>query len=162
MTKHFVRSPYNYDRDQASRESGLECKDKSLARQEFAEESNINYIADRYGLTGEMPQVLRLPAYGDFTGIFDFQSAQNQVRQAMEGFMTLPAKLRARFHNNPQELLEFLGDPENRPEAERLGLVNKPSEATTMAAVPSTDTKGAPLAPAAPPAGPTPVKTDTK
>lgn len=124
----FLRTPYNYDRDAASDFHGLKCEDKSLAREEFAEESNINYIAERYGLTGELPQVLQLPMYGDFTGIFDFQTAQNAVVQAKEQFMTLPAKLRARFDNSPQQLLEFLADPENRKEAEFLGLINPQQE----------------------------------
>lgn len=124
----FLRTPYNYDRDAASDYHGLKCEDKSLAREEFAEESNINYIAERYGLTGELPQVLHLPAYGDFTGIFDFQTAQNAVANAREQFMSLPAKLRGRFDNDPQKLLEFLSDDSNRKEAEFLGLVEPKKE----------------------------------
>lgn len=122
----FVRSAYNYDMDAAR--SAIHCKDKSLAQQEFKAESDINFIADRYGLTGELPQVLDLPKYGDFTGVFDFQSAQNVVVQAKQQFMTLPAKLRARFHNSPQELLQFLEDPENRKEAIAIGLVQEPPQ----------------------------------
>jgi len=73
-----------------------------------------------------MPQVANPPMYGDFTGIFDFQTAQNAVIHAKQQFMELPAKLRARFDNSPQKLLEFLDDPENRNEAEFLGLVQAP------------------------------------
>lgn len=125
----FMRTPYNYDMDEASEATGLSCPDKSLAQQEFKEESDINYIAERYGLTGEMPQVLDLPQYGDFTGIFDFQTAQNAVVEAKQQFMTLPAKMRARFNNSPQALLEFLADEDNRKEAEFLGLVKPPHDA---------------------------------
>lgn len=124
----FVRSPYNYDMEEASNESAIHCKDPSLAQQQFAEESDINFIADRYGLTGELPTVLSLPAYGDFTGIYDFQSANNAVIAAKQQFLTLPAKLRARFDNDPQKLLTFLSDDENRPEAEFLGLVEPRKE----------------------------------
>lgn len=130
MKPPFVRAQYNYDTDQASRESGLDCKDKSLAQQHFRDEVDINTIVERFGLTGMLPQVIALPQSGDFTGIFDFQSAMNTVRLAQEQFMALPAKMRARFHNNPQELLVFLEDDENRPEAEKLGLV-KPVEKPT-------------------------------
>jgi len=42
--------------------------------------------------------------------------------------MELPAKMRARFHNDPQELLEFISNEENRAEAEKLGLVAKKPE----------------------------------
>lgn len=144
MKPPFIRSQYNYDTDQASRESGLDCKDKSLAQQHFRDEVDINTIVERFGLTGMLPQVTALPQSGDFTGIFDFQSALNTVRLAQEQFMALPAKMRARFHNNPQELLVFLEDDENRPEAEKLGLV-KPVEKPTPPPEP------APKAPETPP-----------
>lgn len=126
MTLPFVRNPYNYDVNEASDQAGLKCEDQSLTQQSFLEESDINFIAERYGLTGELPQVLHIPQYGDFTGVFDFQSAQNAVRLALEQFMELPAKVRARFDNNPQKLLDFMDDPENKPEAELLGLITKP------------------------------------
>lgn len=122
------RQSLDYDTNKESDLSAILCKEPTLTQQQFLEESDINFIADRYGLTGEMPQVQQLPSYGDFTGIYDFQSAQNSVRRATEQFMTLPAKLRAKFDNQPQKLLAFLEDPDNRAEAEFLGLVNKPEE----------------------------------
>ena len=38
--------------------------------------------------------------------------------------MALSAEIRSRFGNDPQNLILFLEDPSNRPEAEKLGLVN--------------------------------------
>src|SRR5262245_32664589 len=110
MREVFLRSPYNYDMDLASLESGLECKDESLTQQQFAEESDINTIVERFGLSGELPSIVSLPSYGDFTGISDFQSAMNAVVAAEKSFMELPAKLRARFDNDPQKLLEFVAN----------------------------------------------------
>lgn len=110
----------------ASNETGLHCKDQTKTQQQFKDETNILTIVERFGLTGEMPQVLHLPQYGDFTGIFDYQSAQNTIRFAQEQFMALPADLRARFHNDPQELLEFVENGDNKDEAIKLGLVEKP------------------------------------
>lgn len=121
----FLRTAYNYDTDAASLETGLQCKDQSLTQQQFLEESDINFIANRYGLTGEMPTVKEPPAYGDFTGVFDYQTAQNALRSAQEAFMELPAKIRSRFQNEPQNLLEFLHDEENRDEAVKLGILTK-------------------------------------
>lgn len=123
------RSANNYNALAWSNYTGLKCEDPSLTQQQFAEESDINFIADKFKLTGEMPQVLDLPQYGDFTGIFDFQTAHNSVIEANKQFMTLPAKMRARFDNNPQKLLEFLENEENRDEAIFLGLVKRPEEA---------------------------------
>lgn len=136
----------NYDTNAESDKSAIHCEDPTLTQQQFVEESDINYIAERYGLTGEMPQVLDLPHYGDFSEIFDFQTAQNQVIEAKRQFMTLPAKIRARFRNSPQELLEFLADTDNKDEAIALGLVNKPQAPLQS----TSDTPPTP-APAAPP-----------
>lgn len=94
MKKEFVRSPYNYDSDEASDESGLMCLDESLTEQEHVEEADINYIADKFMRTGEMPQILQLPTAGDFDGIFDFQTAMNTIKQAKDEFMSLPARVR--------------------------------------------------------------------
>ena len=124
----FVRNPYNYDADEASRVSGLECLDAGRTQQQFAEESDINTIVRRFGLTGQLPDEVRVPQSGDFTGIVDYQSAMNAVRQAEEGFMELPPDLRYRFGNDPQRLLEFMEDGSNLEEARKLGLVNKAPE----------------------------------
>lgn len=122
----FVRNPYNYDVDKASHETALRCEDESLTQQQFLEESDINYIAERFMKTGEMPQVLQMPTAGDFGEIFDFQSAMNLIKHAKDEFMTLPAKVRSRFDNDPAKLINFLEDTDNRDEAIALGLIPKP------------------------------------
>lgn len=128
MTKNyrdheFVRNPNNYDADKLSDQTGLLCEDESLTHQEFVEESDINYIAEKFMKTGEIKQVLHLPTQGDFEGIFDFQTAMNTIVQAKQEFMSLPAKIRSRFDHDPQKLLEFIYNPANRKEAEGLGLI---------------------------------------
>lgn len=129
MKKEFIRNPYNYDSDALSEETGLRCEDESRTEQEHAEEADINYIADRFLRTGEAPQVLNLPTPMDFDGIFDFQTAMNTIAQAREEFMTLPAKVRTRFSNDPAQLLEFVNNNENREEAIKLGFIPKPEPA---------------------------------
>lgn len=131
MKLPFLRTPYNYDRNLAGDESGLKCEDPTLTQQQFREEADINTLVERFHLTGEIPQLTELPSYGDFTGIFDYQTAMNALVATRETFQSLPAKLRARFHNDPQEFLEFCNDSENRPEALKMGLL-KP-EATPPA-----------------------------
>ena len=118
----FLRSPYNYDMSKASDEAGLFCDDPSLTQQQFAEESDINFIVDRFMKTGHLPTPATMPQYAEYDGVFDFQSAMNVVRQADENFMRMDAKVRARFHNSPQEFLEFFANPDNVDEAVRLGL----------------------------------------
>lgn len=123
MKAPFVRSPYNYDMDAASLESGTECRDPHLAQQQFLEESDINTIVERFGLNGEMPASPVVPTFGDFSEVRDFHSAMNAVVKAQGDFMELPAKVRARFSHDPQQLLEFLADASNRKEAVALGLI---------------------------------------
>lgn len=127
----FLRAPFNYDVDKASEESGLSCDpDEGMTQQQFADECDINKIVERFGLTGALPENLRMPVSGDFTGVTDFHSAMNIVRLAEEEFMRVPAKVRERFANDPGALMAFLDDPGNRDEAVKLGLVNPPAEKT--------------------------------
>jgi len=122
----FIRNPYNYDTLAASNESGLRCEDATRTQQHFKEETDINNILRQFNLTGQLPNKTLSPRYGDFSGIGDYHSALNQVIAAEGEFMTLPAQLRARFDNDPQELIEFLNNPENKDEAVKLGLISKP------------------------------------
>ncbi|WNK12854.1 MAG: internal scaffolding protein [Microvirus sp.] len=119
----FCRSAFNYDTDAASDESALLCLDETRTQQQFADEVDINTIVRNFNLTGELPKDLRAPTFSDFEGIFDFQSAMNQVIEAQGAFMQMPAEVRTRFHNNPQAFVEFCSKPENVEEMTKLGLV---------------------------------------
>lgn len=115
--------------DQASLAFGIDFDPaEGRTQQEFAEEADINTIVRRFGLTGELPENVRIPQSGDFTGVTDYHSALNLIREADEGFMELPAELRARFEHDPGRLMAFLEDASNKDEAIKLGLVNKPPE----------------------------------
>jgi phage internal scaffolding protein len=120
----FLRTAYNYDLDAASNESGLHCEDASLTQQHFKDECDINNILRQFNVTGLLPEATLTPRYGDFTGISDYHSALNQVIAAEDEFMRLPAELRARFENDPAQLIDFLDKSENKDEAIKLGLVN--------------------------------------
>jgi len=123
----FVRSPYNYSMDEASVSSGLVCEDPSLADQASLPETDLNLMMKRFGQGAELPEGFRAPRYGDFDQVSDFQTAMNAVRRAQESFDSLPAAMRSRFHNSPQELLEFLEDASNLDEAVKLGIVDAPA-----------------------------------
>lgn len=101
----------------------LECLDESLAIQSAEEESNINTIVRRFGITGELPNDLKMPQSGDFTGVPDFHTAMCMVRKSQEEFLRVPAEIRARFSNDPQLLMNFLDDDSNRDEARKLGFL---------------------------------------
>lgn len=105
----------------------LYCDDPSLTKQSFAKECDINNVIKNWTRGGVATHVnTREAFYGDFTSSVDYHYALNSCIQAEESFMTLPAELRARFNNDPSELLSFLDDSKNEAEAIELGLVTKP------------------------------------
>ena len=132
MKVPFLRTPYNYDTIAASNESGLACEEPTLAQQQFRDECDINNILRQFNITGQLPDTPLSPRYGDFSGIGDYHSALNAVIAAEDQFMALPANLRARFGNDPAQLIDFLGDENNRSEAEKLGLLEVPKAESTV------------------------------
>lgn len=122
-----VRTRFNYSMDLVSEHTGLSCPEPTRTQQNFKEECDINTIVRRFGITGQLPENLRMPQYIDYEGVFDFQSAMNAVLDAEAAFMTIPAEIRARFQNDPQQFLEFCSRPENHAEAVKLGLATPPA-----------------------------------
>lgn len=111
----------------------LECKDPSLTQQSFKDEVDINVLLERFKVTGAVPQGIRLPQYGDFSGVSDYRSALDAVNAARHSFMDLPAKIRDKFANDPQRFLEFCSDPKNADELISMGLATKSPETTVDA-----------------------------
>lgn len=138
------------DFEDRSNESGLKCSDPSRAKQSFKDECDINTIVRRFGITGQLPVGVRMPTYGDFTEVQDFQGAMNAIAQAREAFDQMPAHVRKRFDNDPQRFVEFCSDEGNREEAVKLGLVAP----KVLDLVPAPAVVAAPAAPAAPVAAP--------
>ena len=124
MKGPFLRTAYNYDRNEAGDESGLDCSvEPSMTHQSFQEECDINTLIMRFGLGGALPVGQRAPTYGDFSGVSDYQQALNAIISADEAFMTMPANVRARFQNDAAQFVDFCSKEENREEAVKLGLV---------------------------------------
>lgn len=133
MKKVFIRNPYNYDGDAVSVENGIVFNDPSLAQQHMKEECDLNVIIERFGV-GAVAVMPLDSSYGDFTGVSDYHTALNKINATEEQFMTLPAKIRAKFDHDPFKLVNFLMDEANRSEAIELGLVN--GEMTASVIVP--------------------------
>lgn len=112
----------NYDTDAAGDESGLLCKDPSLAIQSQKDDADINVIMKRFGVTGAVPAVALPPEFGDFTADLDFRGVMDIMNAAERSFMSLSADVRARFLNDPVRFVEFASDPANIDEMRKLGL----------------------------------------
>lgn len=110
-------------------------KSPGRTRQEDLERSNINNIVSRYHKTGELPVKNREVFFADVSALPDFQSAMEIVDKAREGFMSLPAVVRALHDNDPAKFVDWTADPANRDEMVRMGLLDAPDEVTEQAAI---------------------------
>jgi phage internal scaffolding protein len=119
----FLRTQFNYDHNAASNASGLVCEEPTRAQQHHKDECDINVILERFGKTGQVPVNAISGNYGDFSGVHDYHTAMNALIAAESEFGALPAQIRNRFANDPANLVQVLDNPDNRAEAEKLGLV---------------------------------------
>lgn len=95
-------------------------------KQQFKDECDINNIMKKYERNLMLDHVNRYGGqYADVTGDVDYQTALNTIISAEEAFFSIPAKIRARFENDPQRFLEFVSDPSNREEMGKMGLLKK-------------------------------------
>ena len=110
----FFRTPYNFDTSSSSLESSLECLDVSLTRQDDADQADINFIVNQFLKTGELPQDVRVPQYGDFSDATDYKTSLDLVRRAEQAFGEFPADVRARFNHDVGAFLDaaYKGDVE--------------------------------------------------
>lgn len=103
--------------------------DQSKTVQSARDDADINVIVKRMARTGVMPTTARVPTQGDFTDqVTNYHTAINLIRTAEMEFLKLPAKIRSKFKNDPQNLMDFLVDPQNNEESYKLGLRIKPPE----------------------------------
>jgi phage internal scaffolding protein len=129
-----VKNPITYDRDKNSAVATMRFSKPSLTKQSFRDECDINTILRKFNVTGQLPVGSVQPQYGDFSGITDYQSALNAVMAAQDSFLQLPAKVRAKFDNDPALFVEFASNEANKDEMKALGLL---SQETAQAVVTS-------------------------
>ncbi|WNK14372.1 MAG: internal scaffolding protein [Microvirus sp.] len=132
------RNPYNYDTDYASQATSLLTTEASLTQQQFKDEADINTIAERFGLTGKMPEAVYQPTFGDFTGVTDFQTALHAIQVADASFLAMPSAIRERFQNDSQAFVAFCSDERNAEEFKTLGLTKQaPPVPPTLPSLPT-------------------------
>ena len=138
-----VKNPITYDRDKNSDSAKLVFSKPSRTQQHFRDECDINTILERFNITGQLPAGSVQPQYGDFSGITDYQSALNAVMAAQDSFLELPAKIRAKFDNDPALFVEFASDEANKDEMKAMGLLRQET-AQAVVSSPSEPVKGEP------------------
>lgn len=129
-------------------EEGVEVPERSMTKQEFSEECDINNImklaARTNGLVSHVNQFNG--QYMDVSQGLSFQESMNNVLRGQEMFNSLPADIRSRFENDPGKFLDFVIDPNNKDEMRKIGLL-KPEPAAPITA-PAGSASAAPGTPA--------------
>lgn len=99
---------------------------KSLTKQAHKDEVDINQILRKHErglIVDHLNQ--HQGSYGNFIDAPDYHTALNRINDANAAFMTIPADIRARFHNDAAEFLDFVQDPSNLDEMREMGLAPK-------------------------------------
>lgn len=105
-------------------EKGIDIPSKT--QKQFAVDADVNTMVQRFrGPPPGLPNASKRPIFGDFANVPDYMSAFNAVSRVQEQYMGLPSSIRKRF-TSPARIIEFISDPENKAEAEKLGLLPKP------------------------------------
>lgn len=112
----------NYDRVLHTLAHGFASNDQSRTVQSQKEEADINYIVKQFGITGKLPQNVRMPTYGDFDVTDDYRTALEAVREAEKSFLAMPSEFRASLGNDPQRFLDFCADEKNLDVLRKYGL----------------------------------------
>lgn len=121
----FLRAPYNYSPDDVSIETGLQCKDPSLADQSQKDECDINTIVDRFGITGHLPESGVMPRYAVLEEVGDFQQYMGRQIAAEEAYNAMPSGLRRIVGSSYRDFLNFVDDPANHEKLVEFGLAVK-------------------------------------
>lgn len=120
MKPHF-RTPY--DENYNPKDHGSINEEPSLTHQSFKEECDINTLLSNMAANGLFPDDHQPLNYKDCVASVDYKTALDIIIQSEDAFYSLEANIRARFNNDPAQLLEFLEDKNNRVEAENLGII---------------------------------------
>lgn len=103
---------------------GIDCTgDSGKTDQSFAKDADINNIVATYHKTGVFPSADGPALFADVSDAPSYQDALQIIINAENAFMSLDAKTRKKFDNDPAQMLSFLEDPKNRSEAAALGML---------------------------------------
>lgn len=125
MKTPLIRLPFDH-----APHAGLICPEETLTKQSFLEECDYNNILAKWQNSGLITHLnAATPIYADVSDVSDYQQSLELIRSAQASFDALSSSIRDRFNNDPAALLRFIQDPNNYPEALRMGLVSPRPEA---------------------------------
>lgn len=98
--------------------------DELITKQEHKEECDINTILKQYQQTGIIAHVQSArPTYEDLPSDVDYQNSMNIILAAQDAFDGLPATVRDFYGNDPEKLLNALGDPAQADRLREFGVL---------------------------------------
>ncbi len=104
-------------------ETGITFDESECRTKQALTSTNINDIVRRHLDNSDLvPIATRMPIYGDFSEVGDFQQALDQVANCRSDFMALPAEVRDMVGHTEQGFIDWVQDPANHDEGVRLGL----------------------------------------
>ena len=105
------------------KDSYLDDRHESLTHQSFKDECNIHNIIHQYNKTGLTTHLAKgQPQDVDHTLLPTYQEAMDKVTEVTQHFDQLPKEVKDKFKTT-EALADFLSDPDNLPEAQKLGLI---------------------------------------
>lgn len=87
--------------------------EKTLTKQNLADQANVNNIIRRYAKTGTLPNLNNLEAiYGEITSQ-GLQEAHEMIASASEAFDQIPSEIRKQFNNDAGLFIDYATNPQN-------------------------------------------------
>ena len=106
-------------------------KYKDQTQQQFKDDVDINNIVSKFKKGQSVP--LKHPGYyQDWDQATNLMDAQEQIKTASASFMQLPATVREKFKNDPLSFLDFVQNPSNKEEAQKMGLLKNTEQEITL------------------------------
>lgn len=96
---------------------------RGLTEQAHKQETDMNYILRDYQAKGIVRHVNKYEGRYDDVEVGDFQEAMFIVKNAENMFNELPSGVRKRFKNDIPRFLEFVQDPGNKEELQKMKLL---------------------------------------
>ena len=96
---------------------------KGLTEQAHKRETDMNYILRDYYKTGLIKHAAKNQGRYDDISPVDFREAMEVVANSKSMFEELPANMRKQFDNQPDKFLEFVQNPDNKDQMQKMGIL---------------------------------------
>lgn len=108
---------------------------KTLTRESFRDECNINTIMAKAQRGINVPINSKSPLFGDVSDIGTYHRMNLRLQEINDEFIqSVPAEIRLRHGNDAGRFADWLQKPENKDEAINLGLIEDPIRASKIRA----------------------------